>query len=227
MNNQNEITNRLFALQDTAYRDFSSALMPDVPKEKVIGVRIPALRSLAKELRGSKAAADFLKKLPHRYYEENNLHAFLLEYEAEPALTEKMEAFLPFVDNWATCDSFSPKAFQKQPPSLAHIDRWLVDTHPFTVRFGMLCLMRYYLDERFSMACAQRVAAIKSEAYYVRMMQAWYFATALAKQWDAVLPFLTEQKLVGFVYDKTIQKAVESRRITPAQKAYLKTLKNR
>lgn len=221
-----QIQRRLFALQDTTYRDFSAALIPGISKDRVIGVRTPQIRALAKDIFGTDQAEEFLKQLPHRYYEENNLHAFLLEKITDrTVLLQNMELFLPWVDNWATCDSFSPKLFQNQPPEMARIDAWLQSGHTYTVRFGILCLMRYYLDERFQIEYAQKVGKVQSEEYYIRMMQSWYFATALSKQWERVLPFLTHGYLEPWTRNKAIQKAMESRRITPEQKAYLKSIK--
>lgn len=219
------IQTRLFALQDPAYRAFHSALMPTIDKNTIIGVRIPALRALAKELRGS--AGDFLTSLPHEYYEENNLHGFLIaDIRDFTACVEAVEAFLPFVDNWATCDSLRPKCFARHKPELLlHIRRWLAAEHPYTLRFGMEMLMVHFLEGDFAPEYPQWVAAVESEEYYVNMMMAWYFATALAKQWDAVIGYLEENRLPLWVHNKTIQKAVESFRITAEQKAYLRTLR--
>lgn len=218
---------RLFALRDEGYRDFQCRLMPTVPREKVIGVRIPALRALAKELHGTPEAAAFLCALPHAYYEEDNLHGLLLcalpGYEETVAA---LEAFLPHVDNWATCDLLRPRAFARRPAGLA--DRllgWMADDHPYTVRFGMEMLMCHYLEEGFSPEWPARVAAVRSEDYYVRMMQAWYFATALTKQYPAALPFLEQHRLEVWTHNKAIQKAIESRCITPERKAHLRTLR--
>ena len=222
-----KITEQLFALQDKEYQAFQSKLMPTVPPETVIGVRVPALRRLAKRLAGTPQAEAFLQELPHTYYEENNLHAFLLEsirdYDAALAATEK---FLPYIDNWATCDSFCPKVFAKHKKELLPVlRRWMASDHPYTVRYGMEMLMRYYLDEKFQIEYAEKVAEVCSEEYYVNMMIAWYLATALAKQWEATIPYIEERRLPEWVHRKTIQKAVESYRITEEQKVYLKTLR--
>ncbi len=223
-----DILQMLLTLRDEPYKRFTSSLLPTVPPERIIGVRTPDLRKLAKQLRGSAAADTFLRQLPHRYYEENNLHAFLLEQIGEETvLISALTVFLPFVDNWATCDSLSPRLFKKQPPSLMRIDEWMQDEHVYTVRFGILCLMRYYLDERFAPCQLRSVAQIEREEYYIRMMQSWYFATALAAQWAHTLPLLEQNVLPLWVHNKTIQKAVESYRITKEQKQYLKTLKRR
>ena len=220
---------RLFALQDEGYRAFHSRLMPTVPPETVIGVRVPALRRLAKRLAGTPQAEAFLQELPHIYYEENNLHAFLLEsirdYDAALAATEK---FLPYIDNWATCDSFCPKVFAKHKEDLLPVlRRWMASDHPYTVRYGMEMLMRYYLDEDFRPEHLAWAAAVHSGKYYINMMRAWYFATALAKQPEAALPWLTARRLDVWTHNKTIQKAVESSRIPAETKAFLRTLRVR
>lgn len=220
---------RLFALQDEGYRAFHSRLMPTVPPETVIGVRVPALRRLAKRLAGTPQAEAFLQELPHIYYEENNLHAFLLEsirdYDAALAATEK---FLPYIDNWATCDSFCPKVFAKHKEELLPVlRRWMASDHPYTVRYGMEMLMRYYLDEDFRPEHLAWAAAVHSGEYYIDMMRAWYFATALAKQPEAALPWLTARRLDVWTHNKTIQKAVESSRIPAETKAFLRTLRVR
>ena len=218
---------RLFSMQDEAYRDFQCKLMPTVPPETVIGVRTPALRDLAKELSGTPEAEAFLSELPHRYYEENNLHGFLLcRIKDFDACLAAVERFLPYVDNWATCDTLSPKAFARKPEALLEpIRRWLASAHVYTCRFGIGCLMRWFLDERFSPEYPATVAAIRSEEYYVNMMIAWYFATALAKQYDAALPYLEQRRLDPWVHNKTIQKACESFRVPQERKRYLKSLK--
>ena len=219
----------LFRLQDEQYRAFQSALMPTVPKEKVIGVRVPALRKLAKRLAGTPRAEAFLQELPHFYYEENNLHAFLVEairdYSEALRATEK---FLPYIDNWATCDCFCPKVFAKHKKELlVPIRRWLDSGDAYTVRYGMEMLMRYYLDDAFRPEYLEWVADVRSTEYYINMMRAWYFATALAKQPDAALPWLTEKRLDLWTHNKAIQKAVESRRIPPGMKRQLRALRVR
>ena len=222
-----EIQNTLFALRDPAYQAFQSKLIPTMDPALVIGVRMPALRKLAKELAGTPDAEVFLKELPHRYYEENNLHGLLIsalpDYAAAAAA---LEDFLPHVDNWATCDLLSPRAFRRHPPELPEqIRRWIRDERPYTVRFGLGMLMQFYLDGEFRPAYLDLAAGVRREEYYVRMMAAWYFATALAKQYDAVIPYLEERRLDRWTHNKTIQKAVESFRITSEQKAYLRQLR--
>lgn len=218
---------KLFSFSDVAYRDFQSALMPTVPKEKIIGVRTPILRKYATELSKTPLAAEFLSVLPHKYYEEDNLHAFLLEKIKDfDKVIAELDAFLPCVDNWATCDCMNPKVLARNKTALlAKTWEWLTSPHTYTVRYGIGTLMRHFLDEDFDVSYAEAVAHIQSEEYYVKMMIAWYFATALAKKYDAVIPFLTEKRLSPWVHNKTIQKAVESFRITKEQKEFLKMLK--
>ena len=222
-----EIQQRLFALQDAGYRDFHAALMPTVDKALVIGVRMPALRALAKELKGTEPAADFMAQLPHKYYEENNLHAALIGHirDFQPCLTA-LERFLPYVDNWATCDMMNPRALAKDKAALLErIRLWLQSGHTYTVRFGMEMLMNHFLEEDFREEYPALVASVRSEEYYVRMMQAWYFATALAKQYEVAVTYLEQRRLGAWVHNKTIQKARESFRVSQEQKEYLKSLK--
>ena len=222
-----DIQTALFALRDPAYQAFQSKLIPTIDPQTVIGVRMPALRKLAREIAGTPVAGGFLQELPHRYYEENNLHGLLIsaipDYDGAVAA---LETFLPYVDNWATCDLLSPKAFRKHPPELRkQIRRWVEDAHTYTVRFGLGMLMSFYLDEDFRPEYLEIPAQVQSEEYYVNMMIAWYMATALAKQWDAAIPYIQERRLSEWVHRKSIQKAVESYRITPEQKEYLKGLR--
>ena len=223
------IQQRLFALQDIAYRDFTSKLTPNIDKDTFIGVRMPALKALAKELKDTPEAAEFLNTLPHEYFEENNLHAFLLNLirDFDTAL-EQIEAFLPYVDNWSTCDTLSPKAFAKNPEKLPPIiERWLASGETYTVRYGIKCLMNYFLGELFSTDYADMAATVQSEEYYVNMMRAWYFATALAKQYDAAVKYIEDGRLDTWTHNKAIQKAAESYRVTDEHKAYLKTLRRK
>lgn len=221
------VQRRLFELQDLEYRDFHAKLMPTVDKERIIGIRTPVLRKFAKEYGKSEDAGEFMKVLPHDYYEENNLHGFLIEgikdYEQ---CIRALDAFLPYVDNWATCDMMAPKVFKKHLPELERkIDEWTASEHTYTIRYGIGMLMRFYLDDEFQMKYPEKAASVESEDYYVKMMTAWYFATALAKQYDAVLPFIEERRLEKWTHNKAVQKAVESNRITDEQKKYLRTLK--
>ena len=224
-----EILQSLFALQDLKYRDFQAKLMPTVDKNTIIGVRTPELRRLARQVAKNEQLGAFLDALPHTYYDENNLHGFLLCEETDfAALITRLDAFLPYVDNWATCDLMRPKAFARHKTELLpHIRRWLAAKETYTVRFAMEMLMTFYLDDDFSPEYLSWVAGAESGEYYVNMMIAWYFATALAKKYSAALPYLTEQRLGVWTHNKTIQKAVESDRITPEQKEYLKTLKRK
>ena len=221
------ITEQLFALQDLEYKKFHSKLMPTIDSDVIIGVRTPDLRKLAKMLKGTPEAEQFLTELPHQYYEENNLHGFLLESIKEfDACVTALNAFLPYVDNWATCDMMSPKALKKDLAKLYEwVKIWMASKETYTVRFGVNMLMKYYLEEEFRPEYPELVASIRSEEYYIKMVVAWYFATALAKQYETVLPYLLEHRLDVWTHNKTIQKAVESYRITPEQKAFLKTLK--
>ena len=223
------MTERLLALQDLKYKKFHSKLMPTISPEVIIGVRTPDIRKLAKQIAGSEEAEEFLRTLPHTYYEENNLHGCLIESMKDfDACVDALEKFLPYVDNWATCDLMTPKIFKKHTDELlVEIKRWIASEHTYTIRFGIEMLMIFYLDENFKTEYSDMVAAVHSEEYYVNMMIAWYFATALAKQYDAVLPYLTEHRLDVWTHNKTIQKAVESYRITDEQKVELKNLKMR
>ena len=221
------IQEKLFALQDTKYREFQSKLMPTVDPDTVIGVRTPQLRKLAKEIAKTEEKQLLLQGLPHAYFEENQLHAFViaLEKDFERCLAE-VERFLPYIDNWATCDQLSPKVFAKHREELlSRIDVWLESDHVYTIRFGIGMLMQHFLNEDFDVKYAERVAGIRSDEYYVNMMTAWYFATALAKQYDAVLPFIENRKMDVWTHNKAIQKAGERYRITQEQKPYLRSLK--
>ena len=219
-----EIQKHLFELQDMAYRDFHSRLMPDIDKETVIGIRVPVLRKYAKSIAGTELSEKFIKELPHRYYEENNLHMMLITgiKDYEKCLSE-IERFLPYIDNWATCDFPAPKCFEDHKEELLPvIKRWIASSETYTIRYGIGMLMRLYLDEDFDPEYVRLVVGVKSDEYYVNMMIAWYMATALAKQWDAVIPYIEEHRMSDWVHRKTIQKAVESYRITDEQKRYLK-----
>lgn len=219
-----KLQKQLFELQDLKYRDFHSKLMPETDKETVIGIRTPVLRKFAKEFAGTSEAEAFLRQLPHRYYEENNLHMMLItgikDYEK---CMEEIQRFLPCIDNWATCDYPAPKCFARHKDQvLEEAKRWISSGEIYVIRYGIGMLMRLFLDEDFSSEYLEMAAAVQSQEYYVNMMIAWYFATALAKQWDATVPYIEHHKLPDWVHRKTIQKAVESYRITPEQKEYLK-----
>ena len=222
-----EILNELFKFQDVKYRDFQAKLMPTMNPENVIGVRTPELRKLAKQLAKREDVDEFLDSLPHKYFDENQLHAFIIsEIKDYEKCLDRLEAFLPYVDNWATCDQMSPKIFKKHRAKLMQeIERWIESDYTYTVRFAIGMLMEHFLDEDFDIVYADMVADVHSEEYYINMMIAWYFATALAKQYDAIIPYLIEQRLDTWTHNKTIQKAVESYRITPEQKTYLRTLR--
>ena len=211
-------------MAEEEYKEFSSKLMPTVEKSKIIGIRTPILRKYAKSLNEYE---DFLNELPHEYFEENNLHAFLIEREQNfDKCIEKLNIFLPYVDNWATCDSMRPKVLKKEPEKLLkHIKKWLISKDVYAVRYGINLLMTFYLDDNFDGKYLEMVSAVKSDQYYINMMRAWYFATALAKQYEHTLPYIENKKLDVWTHNKTIQKAIESLRITDQQKKYLKTLK--
>lgn len=219
-----EIQNQLFELQDMAYRDFHSRLMPDIDKETIIGIRVPVLRKYAKSIAGTEMAEKFIKELPHHYYEENNLHMMLItRIKDYDRCISEIERFLPYIDNWATCDFPAPKCFENHKEELLPvIKRWIASGETYTIRYGIGMLMRLYLDEDFDPEYVRLVVGVKSDEYYVNMMIAWYMATALAKQWDTVIPYIEEHRMSDWVHRKTIQKAVESYRITDEQKKYLK-----
>lgn len=221
------IQGRLFELQDLEYRDFHCRLMPTIATNRVIGVRMPELRKLAKELAGTQDAGDFIDILPHKYYEENNLHGFLLETikDYQVCMTA-VERFLPYIDNWATCDAVSPKVFKQHLPELLEkIKIWIKSDHTYTVRFGIEMLMSYYLDDKFRSEYLDLAAGVKSDEYYVKMMVAWFFATALAKQYKATLPYIEQYRLDKWTHNKAIQKSIESYRISDEKKTFLKSLK--
>ena len=224
-----DIRNELFRLQDVKYRDFQSKLIPTMNPDTMIGVRTPQLRMYAKLLVKQERIRDYLKDLPHQYFDENQLHAFIIsEMKDYEQCMEEVICFLPFVDNWATCDQMSPRVFKKHRSELPEqIKLWLRSDRTYTVRFGIKMLMEHFLDEDFDPLYPEMVSEIRSGEYYINMMIAWYFATALAKQYDSILPYIQNQRLDVWVHNKAIQKSVESYRITPEQKEYLKTLKIR
>ncbi len=221
------IKNELFKLQDKKYRDFQSKLIPNIDSNSVIGVRTPVLRKYAKELIKSNNYKDFLQELPHQYFDENQLHAFIIsEIKDYDECINYINNFLPYVDNWATCDQMSPKVFKKHPKELIEaIKEWMKSKDIYTIRFGIGMLMQHYLDEYFKSNYLKMVAKVNSKEYYVNMMRAWYFATALAKQYKDTIPYIEKNKLDTWTHNKTIQKAIESYRITLEQKEYLKKQK--
>lgn len=223
----NKINDELFKFQDEKYRDIQIRILPTINKDTIIGVRTPELRKYAKLLIKSNDYTHFLEELPHKYFDENQLHAFIIsELKNYDECISYINKFLPFVDNWATCDQLSPKVFKKHTDELLNQIRvWIKSTKTYTIRFGIGMLMKYYLDDNFKPEYLNWVSNIKSNEYYVNMMIAWYFATALAKQYEGTLSFIKKQKLDIWVHNKTIQKAIESYRITKEQKEYLKRLK--
>ena len=217
----------LFEMQDLKYRDFHSKLLPGIDKDTIIGIRTPVLRKFTKEFVKTPEAEIFMQELPHRYYEENNMHMMIASWieDYEKCLTE-VKRFLPYVNNWATCDLPAPKIFAKHKDELLpEIRSWIASGETYTIRYGIGMLMTFYLDEDFRPEYLKLAADVRSEEYYVNMMIAWYLATALAKQWDATIPYLEERTLPEWVHRKTIQKAIESYRITPEQKVYLRILR--
>lgn len=222
-----ELRETLLKNQDLKYRDFSAKLTPTINKSLFIGVRVPKLREIAKQYKAHESIEDFLEALPHKYVEENTLHGLILSEQKDyDAVVKKLNVFLPYVDNWATCDIISPKVFKKNRIRLkSDVETWMDSIEPYTIRFGIEMAMSHYLNEDFDVSFATKIAQIRSDEYYVNMMKAWYFATALAKQWDAIIPFVEKKRLDVWSHNKTIQKARESYRITSQQKEYLKSLK--
>ena len=227
--NRDEIVTALFRMRDADYALLQAKIIPTVAADRIIGVRTPALRAFAKALYKDRDKEDFLSCTPHQYFDENQLHAFVISLEKDfDKCIAEVDAFLPFIDNWATCDQLSPKAFKREPEKLLqYIQSWIKSDQTYTVRFAIGMLMQHFLDERFEAGYADMVAEVRSEEYYINMMIAWYFATALAKQYERTVPYLEGRRLDGWVHNKAIQKSVESYRITDEQKAYLKTLKVR
>lgn len=221
------IQEKLFELQDLKYRDFHSKLMPTVSKEKIIGVRVPELRKFAKEFNKSDLKTDFLNTLPHEYYEEDNLHAFLIEQIKDfDECISALDSFLLFVNNWATCDMMTPKVLGKNPEKLyKKIEEWAKSEHTYTVRFAIVTLMKFFMDEHLDKKHLSLLLSIKSDEYYINMAIAWYLATALSSNWDLVIPYIENGKFDKWIHNKAIQKAIESYRITKEQKEYLKKLK--
>ncbi|MBR3341325.1 MAG: DNA alkylation repair protein [Clostridiales bacterium] len=224
-----DIYNELIKNQDTGYRDMQITIIPTVNADSIIGVRTPVLRQLAKEFSRRDDISSFLGNLPHRFFEENQLHAFILSTMKDCSECIKLvDEFLPYVDNWATCDQMSPKIFRKNKELLLeYVEKWMKSDLTYVKRFAIGMLMEHFLDEDFKTVYLSKVSKIRSDEYYVNMMTAWYFATALAKQYEAALPFIEKHKLDKWTHNKSIQKAVESYRITPEQKEYLKTLKRK
>lgn len=217
----------LLALQDVSYKAFQERLLPNLSPDVIIGIRTPLLRRFAAEYVKSPDAADFMQSLPHIYYEENNLHAFLIETIGDYEQTlAALERFLPYIDNWATCDSLCPKVFAKHTDELIErIRSWILSDKPFTVRFGLEMLMKHYLDKHFKKEFLLLACSVHSDEYYVNMMLAWYFATALTKQYESTLPIFLDNRLDAWTHNKAIQKARESYRVDDEKKAYLKSLK--
>lgn len=221
------ILERMFELRDEKYAGFQAKLTPGIKPELFIGVRIPVLRSLAKEYYAEPEHEQFIKELPHKYYDENMLHGLLIEQIKDYGkCIDEIEKFLSYVDNWAVCDIMSPKVLKKNKDKLiVKIREWVKSDETYTCRFGMEMLMSHFLDDDFEAEYLEIPAAVRSEEYYVNMMTAWFFATALAKQWDDTIPYITGQRLDKWTHNKTIQKSIESRRVSKENKDYLRTLK--
>lgn len=222
-----DLKNRLFSLSDKTYAEFQAKLTPNIPRESFIGVRVPVLREFAKEYSKEPEHEEFMHRLPHEYYDENMLHGLLIERIRDyDKCIEETERFLPFVDNWAVCDIMSPKVFTKHKPELlCKIHEWTASDKPYTVRFGLEMLMSHFLDADFSSELLEIPAKVESSEYYVNMMIAWFFATALTKRWDAAIPYIENERLAVWTHNKSIQKAIESRRISDERKEYLRSLK--
>ena len=225
--NRDEIVAELLRLRDEEYARMQVKILPTVKPGRIIGVRTPELRALARGLSREQETETFLRDLPHPYFDEDQLHAFVISLEKDfDRCLARVEAFLPFIDNWATCDQLSPKAFRKEPEKLLpSIQTWIRSERTYTVRFAIGMLIQHFLDERFDPAYPELVAGVRSQEYYVNMMFAWYFATALAKQYERVLPYLEEKRLAPWVQNKTIQKCIESYRIPEERKRDLRELK--
>lgn len=226
---KSDIQKTLFSMQDKKYAAFQAKLTPNLTLEDFIGVRTPDLKKFAKQLYKEGDYQEFLNDLPHKYFDENQLHAFIIaEIKDYDTCIKEVNNFLPYVNNWATCDQLSPKSFKKNKDNLLkEIKVWIKSKETYTVRFAIGNLMRHYLEEDYDVKYPEMVSKVKSDEYYINMMIAWYFATALAKQYDSVLPYVTDNKLDVWTHNKTIQKAVESDRITPQQKDYLKSFKRK
>jgi 3-methyladenine DNA glycosylase AlkD len=226
---RNEIVAELFRLQDKEYARMQAKIIPTVSPDRIVGVRTPALRDFAKSLNKDQDKGEFLSCLPHQYFDEDQLHAFVISLERDfDKCIAEVDAFLPYIDNWATCDQLSPKAFKKEPEKLLPFIRiWIKSDKTYTVRFAIGLLMQHFLDEDFDVKYLNEVADLRSEEYYVNMMIAWFFATALTKQWEAALPLLEAQRLDVWTHNKSIQKAVESYRVPEERKTYLKTLRRK
>ncbi|MCR4740579.1 MAG: DNA alkylation repair protein [Lachnospiraceae bacterium] len=225
--NKTDLHKELYSFQDLKYRNMQIKIIPNINPESIIGVKTPKLKSIAKEMLKSEEYKDFLRELSHEYFEENQLHAFILSGMKDyDECMEELEKFLPYVDNWATCDQMSPKIFKKHREALlTHIKEWINSEETYTVRFGVGMLMEHFLDDDYDPKYPEMVAGLRSEEYYVNMMIAWYFATALAKQYESVIPYIEQKRLDDWTHNKAIQKSLESRRITEEQKIYLKSLK--
>lgn len=224
---KNTVSEKLLSLTDVKNADFVAKLTPTIPRERILGVKVPVLKSLGKALYDTDDGTEFIKTLPHYYLEENSLHFFIISNEKDfDKLIDEVERFLPYVDNWTTCDGFSSSTFKKNTERLTpYIDKWLLSKEIYTIRFAVSMLLKYYLDDKFTPSVLEKVAKIRSNEYYVNMMISWFFQTALVKQWDFAIKYIEENLLNDFCHNKAIQKSRESFRISDERKAYLKSLK--
>ncbi|MCM1321130.1 MAG: DNA alkylation repair protein [Bacteroides sp.] len=227
MDIENAVRKQLFCMQDLPYKDFQCRLMPTISPDTVIGIRMPNLRKFSAEFSKQPEASLFLKCLPHQYFEENNLHGLLISAMSDYEMcSAALDEFLPHIDNWATCDLLSPRSMKKYPPQLLpDIRRWLGSTHAYTIRFAVGMLLKFFLDKHFSPEFLAMAAAVSSDEYYVKMMIAWYFSAAIAKQYDAAIVYLEQNRLDIWTHNKAIQKSLESFRVSSEQKTYLRSLK--
>lgn len=221
------IEKELFSLQDKKYREIQIGIIPNIDQKSIIGIRTPELRKLGKKLYKENNYMEFINDLPHKYFDENQLHAFIIsEIKDYDECLKEFNKFLPYIDNWATCDQPSPKAFIKNSDKLINeIKKWIKSKETYTIRFGVGMLMRVYLDDNFKPEYLEMVSKIRSDEYYVNMMIAWFFATALAKQYDSAIKYIDNNKLDTWTHNKAIQKSIESYRVTPEHKNYLRSLK--
>lgn len=224
-----DIPKILFKNTDKKYAEFQCKLIPNIDPNSIIGVRTPVLRKLAKEISKTDGCKDFLNDLPHKYFDENQLHSFIISQEKDfEECIELVEEFLPFINNWATCDQLRPKVFAKHLPEIREkILQWIKSSQTYTIRFGIGMAMTYFLDKNFDAKIMEEISKIRNEEYYVKMMVAWYFATALTKNWENAIKIIETRKLNSWTHNKTIQKARESHRITSKQREYLKSLKTK
>ncbi len=222
-----ELTDKLLKIKDNKYKEFQLKLVPNINKDSILGIRTPEMRKIAKEVYKSEDKNKFLDSLPHKYYEENLIHFFVISLIKDfDECIKRVEEFLPYVDCWPVSDQATPKSFKKNHKKLLpYIKKWIKSKHVYTARFGIRMLMNEYLGDDFKEEYLKLIASIKTNDYYLKMMIAWYFATALAKRYNETIPYLENNSLDEWVHKKTIQKAIESYRVSEEHKKYLSTLK--